>query len=195
MRGKVADAATHSPIEGAIVVAIWRGYGGHSKVCFHTENAITDKDGQYIIPAWKNTGHTSSVTYQEVRISSVYKNRYRLAPTKTHGEDGNYYLEVDRSSNSERIKYLLSAAKACFVIRDGSENNAWPLLKEIYLEAVELAETKADQKNIVWIVKAMYGLSNDKSIYMNYEESIRYANDEIERREKGRDGVWRIQNM
>ena len=53
--GAVIDAETNKPIEGAIVVGMWRlsqfpgeGFGGYAKVTLVT----TDKDGRFAIPWW-----------------------------------------------------------------------------------------------------------------------------------------------
>ena len=57
IRGQVIDAETKEPIEGVAVVAQWILYhegiadGGHWKV-LKVHEAVTDKNGNYSIPAW-----------------------------------------------------------------------------------------------------------------------------------------------
>lgn len=57
VRGQIVDAETGDPIKGAIVVAQWVlfhvgiGHGGH-KSRIHIDEAVTDKDGRYYVPAW-----------------------------------------------------------------------------------------------------------------------------------------------
>lgn len=57
IRGQIVDAETSQPIEGAIVVAQWvlfhigPGHGGH-KNRLHIHETVTDKSGNYVIPAW-----------------------------------------------------------------------------------------------------------------------------------------------
>lgn len=61
IKGTVIDAETKKPIEGVVVVALWkinwRGrpgiyYEGGTAKVIHAEEAVTDKDGKYTIPAW-----------------------------------------------------------------------------------------------------------------------------------------------
>ena len=54
-RGQVVDAETKQPLEGAVVVAVWsqkKIYPGHSStVHYATREAVTDKDGRFVIDA------------------------------------------------------------------------------------------------------------------------------------------------
>jgi hypothetical protein len=58
-RGKVIDAETKEPIEGAVAVAVWmrrifnpiQGQTGFAEV----KEAITDKNGEFVIPGYKWT--------------------------------------------------------------------------------------------------------------------------------------------
>lgn len=57
IHGQIVDADTNQPIEDAIVVAQWvlfhigPGHGGH-KSRIHIHETITNKNGNYTIPAW-----------------------------------------------------------------------------------------------------------------------------------------------
>jgi hypothetical protein len=57
IKGRVVDADSGEPIEGAVVVAQWvlfnigPGHGGH-KGRLHIHETMTDKDGYYMIPGW-----------------------------------------------------------------------------------------------------------------------------------------------
>jgi hypothetical protein len=67
--GRVIDAATGSPIEGAVVIATWRaevpptpgaiamgiavgGHGGAERRTAYIGEAVTDREGRFTIPAW-----------------------------------------------------------------------------------------------------------------------------------------------
>jgi len=61
IKGTVIDAETKKPIEGVIVMALWEiewlgrpgiYYEGGTAKVIHAEEAVTDKDGKYTIPAW-----------------------------------------------------------------------------------------------------------------------------------------------
>ncbi|HJX10199.1 MAG TPA: hypothetical protein VJ733_06810 [Candidatus Binatia bacterium] len=57
IHGQIVGTDTNQPIEGAIVVAQWvlfhigPGHGGH-KSRIHIHETMTDKNGNYMIPAW-----------------------------------------------------------------------------------------------------------------------------------------------
>lgn len=57
IEGTVLDAATDKPVVGAIVIAQWKGniHGivQGSSMCYHTETALTDANGRFVIPAWR----------------------------------------------------------------------------------------------------------------------------------------------
>ncbi len=67
--GRVVDAATGAPIEGAVVIATWRaevpptpgaiamgiavgGHGGAERRTAYVAEALTDREGRFAIPAW-----------------------------------------------------------------------------------------------------------------------------------------------
>ena len=54
-RGQVIDTETKQPLEGAVVVAVWsqkKMYPGHSStVHYAAREAVTDKDGRFVIDA------------------------------------------------------------------------------------------------------------------------------------------------
>ncbi|KAF0145682.1 MAG: hypothetical protein FD156_657 [Nitrospirae bacterium] len=61
IKGTVIDAETKKPIEGVVVVALWKinwlgrpgvYYEGGTAKVIHAEEAVTDKNGKYTIPAW-----------------------------------------------------------------------------------------------------------------------------------------------
>jgi hypothetical protein len=60
IHGQIVDAETGQPMEGAIIVAQWVlsniGSGGYG-ARIHIHETVTDKDGNYIIPAWGPTPH------------------------------------------------------------------------------------------------------------------------------------------
>ena len=70
IRGKIIDADTKQPIEGTIIVAQWilfhiqPGHGGH-KSRIHIDEAVADKDGNYVIPAWGPKPHLPFTELQE----------------------------------------------------------------------------------------------------------------------------------
>lgn len=182
MEGVVLDADTNEPIEGAIVVAFWEGYGGHSKICFHTESGISDATGKFLISPWRNTSETQFVRYQTVKVGPVFKAGYRESPrtvAEQSHQQGTYFLAIDRSDTTERIEYLLESAKACTLYRDGSEMKAWPLLAEILRESIRIAKTKNDKTTTIRIVQTVSLLLDKEHKNFSYDEAIRYAHDKL----------------
>jgi hypothetical protein len=70
--GRVVDAATGTPIEGAAVFATWRtelppnpaaiafglvvgGHGGAERRVVRVKETFTDTDGRFVIPSWKES--------------------------------------------------------------------------------------------------------------------------------------------
>jgi len=66
-RGRVIDADTKEPIEGAVVVAIWRREydgipdAGAATFLHDVKETLTDKSGQFEIPAYRETGENKSL--------------------------------------------------------------------------------------------------------------------------------------
>ena len=72
-RGKVIDAETKAPIEGAVVVGVWRrqpALAMHPKHLFEeAKEVLTDKDGEFTLP-----GHFSMKSI----LSPLSKTRFQL---------------------------------------------------------------------------------------------------------------------
>jgi hypothetical protein len=72
-RGKVIDAETKEPIEGAVVVAVWMknqfGITESHEVFAEAKEALTDKDGEFVIPGYK---WTSIFFYFGIQPPQIY---------------------------------------------------------------------------------------------------------------------------
>jgi len=99
IRGYVVEADTNKPIEGAIVVSIWEllqipghGFGGYAKVI----EAKTDKDGNFIIAAWKTFKPLTadSVMHDLAPKIVIYKSGYKVYASHKKAREGfpEYYL-------------------------------------------------------------------------------------------------------
>ena len=98
--GRVLDQETELPIEGALVVALWKGVGGYSHtMCFHVEITETDENGIYLIPSWRNESASVSTNNQRVEFV-VYKEGYQEAQK---GIDRIMYLEKHKSITGDRL--------------------------------------------------------------------------------------------
>lgn len=78
-KGKIIDAETKEPIEGVVVAVYYTkdtmtlGDGGKSSV-IHTREAVTDHNGEFVIPSYTTLIHPFSLEYQAGFI--IYKPGY-----------------------------------------------------------------------------------------------------------------------
>lgn len=137
--GKVIDEETGKPIEGAIVVILWKGQiwagvDGHS-TCYHVETATTNKSGEYLIPKWKKEGHDMPI-FEKGEYLIVYKAGY---VSYRSDESGNEYLKPFIGTRSERLEYLLKMSEnECFSEKTTS---LIPYNKALYDEAKNISVT------------------------------------------------------
>jgi hypothetical protein len=82
-RGKVIDAETKEPIEGAVVVAVWVrnvfGIVQSNEVFAEAKETLTDKDGEFMIPGYKWTSIFFYFGIQPPRIY-IFKPGYGFFP-------------------------------------------------------------------------------------------------------------------
>lgn len=91
IRGQIVDAETSQPIEGAVIVAQWilfeMGVGHRKRL--HIHEAVTDKDGRYVIPAWGPKPHPPFTELdREDPMLAIFKSGY--APLRL-------YNRIDRA--------------------------------------------------------------------------------------------------
>lgn len=83
-RGKVIDAETKEPIEGAVVLGVWRKQpllAFHPKYIFkETKEVLTDKDGEFVLPGYTNIPSIiDPMSSNRIRIY-IYKPGYGSFP-------------------------------------------------------------------------------------------------------------------
>lgn len=169
--GQVLDWETKEPIAGAIVVATW--HGGFPAVveqqhrCYHVESATTDEQGRFRIPFH---AEGPKLLIDKYRMYSAYKAGYRTAIDEggrrhrsNYEKDGVLYLERDRRSVAERLKYLLNQSQGCG--DDGSEINLGIFFKSLYDEADNIAVSKEDR------LRALYLLRDHEELELGVDEA------------------------
>lgn len=176
MEGVVLDAQTNEPIEGAIVIAHWEGTDRYSTTqCFHSEIAITDENGRYLIPAWRNTGRSASAFIEQIRfIKRAYKYGYDQSP---HGETEAANrritrLEPSKVNGKARISYLshLAPKISCGNDRDSREN-VIPVFKLLHREASALGGDGTNSDGFRTIIFYMALAISDMSTTPSDEEA------------------------
>jgi len=173
--GKVIDASTNEPVEGAIVVARWIGHlatwAHGSTNCYHVESTTTDESGEFHIPKWKKEyteDWQKNVRPRYVDVT-VYKPDYQFSPRQLEEQShlkGVYYIEPFKGSTEERLTYLSSVAVSCSD-KTEIEINLLTLYKSLYKEAKSLAVINKEDK-----LKVLYRLRD------------------LERLELGSDKAW-----
>jgi hypothetical protein len=84
-QGKVIDAASKSPLSGAVVVVMYysspiiTGPGGGSPYIIHVKEALTDEDGMFRIPSYTTLIQPNSVEHKADFI--IYKPGYGKLPS------------------------------------------------------------------------------------------------------------------
>ncbi|BCO30422.1 hypothetical protein TspCOW1_05250 [Thiohalobacter sp. COW1] len=146
--GRVLDATTGKPIVDALVVARWKGVSGYTNtVCYHVESTMTDKQGRYEVPAWRNDTRFQNLQKEHVEITP-FKAGYEESDRtyKEHSyKQGIYYLMNFEGTKAERLDYLLRIPVACSSA-GYSERNMFDFYLARYKEARNIAVTDKEKE-------------------------------------------------
>jgi len=172
--GYVLEQGTESPIEGAIVVAGWKGHvatWAHGRtVCYHVETAVTDSNGRFHFPAWRkdiSEKWQKNVRFERVSIE-VYKSGYERPSSFL---DGRYYLQIFNESASDRLRQLdqVVSSTACPSAGD-SYRNLHQLFRAVYKEAKQVSQTLDEKKHAERFGYLAADSLADKSKSVEYDE-------------------------
>lgn len=153
--GKVIDASTNEPVEGAIVVARWIGHlatwAHGSTNCYHVESTTTDENGEFHIPRWKKEyteDWQKNVSPRYVDVT-VYKPGYQQTLCDAEGQANKlviYNLEPFEGSQKERLEYLTFRVISGTSCRDAGESymNLYLLRHAVYQEATAISISTED---------------------------------------------------
>lgn len=150
--GQVIDENSETPIEGAHVVAFWKGIASYAtEACFHVESTVSDIEGNFTIPAWTNSGEWTALKDQRISFT-IYKNGY-VESDKTYGKEqthksNKFYLSP--TSSKDRISDIndLIQYKDCPESGD-SRQNLLPFLKSAMSDASDTAKTNKDKLVVI----------------------------------------------
>ncbi|MBI2411993.1 MAG: carboxypeptidase regulatory-like domain-containing protein [Deltaproteobacteria bacterium] len=83
-KGRVIDAETKEPLEGAVVLAIWdRAYrtpNGDSSYFYNSKEVLTDKDGRFEIPSYRPMNFFPIISYIRGPYFTIFKPGYGNFP-------------------------------------------------------------------------------------------------------------------
>lgn len=183
--GYVLEQGTESPIEGAIVVAGWKGHvatWAHGRtVCYHVETAVTDSNGRFHFPAWRkdiSEKWQKNVRFERVSVD-IYFPAYELSSRLSEGV---YSLEPFVGGQKKRIEYLKEfeiSLRRCRS-RSAGESSLIPVYRALYnevkgLDKVDEAESAANAF-----------LAGIDVIELGYDEGLRRAVERTGRNGEGR---------
>jgi hypothetical protein len=125
IKGYVVEAGTNKPIEGAIVVSMWRlsqmlsqGFGGYAKVI----ETKTGKEGKFIIPAWKTFKPLTAdaVMHDLAPEIIIYKPGYKVYSSHKLMREGfsdDYSMTIEERKKA-KTKYSINPAKLKRIYED-----------------------------------------------------------------------------
>lgn len=161
--GHVVDAESNQAIAGAHVALLWEspiephGFTAHNSrdICFHAAATITDAQGHFAIPPWKEWTRYSVESHDPIAI--VYARGYAPrqivmyeGPFQPPIERANERFELPRFSGSvdERLNVMWwgKANHACSYGGE-SQKSLVPMLRAMYEEARQIALTEAQRQH------------------------------------------------
>jgi len=146
--GRVVDVETGKPVEGAFVLALWKGDVGFfdaQSICYHVETTVSDEDGRFRIPGWIGGGYFGVMNSYISTI--IYKSDY-IDSDKSEGDI--QYLKRFRGAREDRLRFLISrASHSCF---SAQFQQLTPYNDALYEEAKTIAITSSE-KNLADRVK------------------------------------------
>ncbi|PKL52238.1 MAG: hypothetical protein CVV37_02310 [Nitrospira bacterium HGW-Nitrospira-1] len=110
--GKVIDAETKTPIEGAVVLAVWQKVyatpAGDNSYFFDAVEVLTDKEGKFIISKFKAVNIIPIIRRIEGPIFTIYKPGYTAFSDSAYNYFNKYSpnspLRTDRDTIAEFFK-------------------------------------------------------------------------------------------
>jgi hypothetical protein len=113
---------------------------GHT-VCYHSESAVSDDLGRYVLPAWRNANPTAEerrLRFEDLSIV-VYKRGFAWIPSSSvEKKAGTVFARRLTGSLEERVDNM-RVWPPCNAV-DGSDRNLLPLFRELLLTAIAYRE-------------------------------------------------------
>ena len=157
-QGQVLEYSTNKPIEGVHVIVKWEGGVGivdYQSKCYYMEGAITDTEGNFIIPEFNESLSTGMISSRYM-LHTIYKSGFEVytPPSQTYriNTDTTWFMKKFEGTTDERFKYFRELMASLICSNAGiSKRNAYPLHREVYFEAKKLAETDEQRETVEWL--------------------------------------------
>ena len=160
--GQVVDAETGAPIPGAHVAFLWEstiipsGFTGHNArdICYHAAATVTDRDGKFEVPGWRKWStydvyFTDPYAIVYVRAYEPFSRPLHVGPSSAPIDrpDQRFELKLFSGDVNQRINMLFFnlANKGCDYGKQ-SQKSLYPMLKNVYHEASEIAHSVEEKR-------------------------------------------------
>lgn len=143
--GTVLDGSTDKPIPGAIVIVQWSGdiHGivQGSSICYHTEAALTDVNGKFMIPAWHRTNLNpgeKNVTDKKRHITVYMEGFTNRGSVPMMDRSGSIRIERATATGEKRLQDIGIGVSYGCNRQDGSNAQLDPFVERVCAEEAEL---------------------------------------------------------
>jgi len=177
LQGLVLEHGTNEPIEGVFIVAKWKGSGGivdHQTICYHVEAGITDIDGFFVITEYNEELKTGILGSRHV-LHTLYKPGYEVYTDPSNpyrkNTDTIWFMKKYEGTSDQRFIYYKELMASLICSNAGeSKRNAYPLHREVYYEAIKLAETDEQKETAEWLRRIAAGVAVSPANYREEQE-------------------------
>jgi hypothetical protein len=146
--GRIIDAETKEPIEGAVIVAVWEkiypGITGNYSYFFDAREVLTDREGKFLIKKFKAINVLPVIRWLDGPWFTVFKPGYTPFGASSAGYD---YFRHERFQNSPLLVDRLSLAEL--------------FKKGVTIELLRL-KTKEERLKTILGAEPLGGVPNDK---------------------------------
>ena len=195
--GQVVDAETGKPIPGAFIAFLWESpitptvITGHSSrdICYHAAVAQTDAAGHFQIHAWRKWSNYNVHNVEPTGV--VYTQHYVphfvvfAAPSNGGRADYDaqrYELKSFAGTRQKRLETLFRGLANHDCLNGGeSQKSLYPMLKAIYTEARQIAETADDMRVVSAIARlaAETALAQDPNVPWDEERTNAFIREHL----------------
>ncbi|MBI5454323.1 MAG: carboxypeptidase regulatory-like domain-containing protein [Deltaproteobacteria bacterium] len=155
-KGKVIDAETKEPLEGAVVLAIWdRAYRtptGDSSYFYNSKEVLTDKDGRFEIPSYAPINFLPIISYIRGPYFTIFKPGYGNFPEHRVGPP------MDLSTDAIEEFFLRETGKSGEIDWDYDRQEKF----KVTFGVVELPKLKTRKERLLTIGSIPPFIPNDK---------------------------------
>ena len=150
MEGQVLEEGTNKPIEGALVVAIWKGSqvrpAHSSTVCYHVETTTTDAQGKYRIQDFSGNLNPF-IADRQSSIGSIYKRGYHVSKQKPPAV-GIELLALHSGAQDQQFEQIGARVPYECSLTDEGKKSLLPLMRLMYEEMKSNAKTLKQMEQV-----------------------------------------------